>query len=280
LRGGVVSKIVKKGAMLDLAGEKRYDVDVVETYFPIVDGNKEPIGAFEIYVDVSQAFGHIMRVSFLSLAILSSVMLAAFGSLLLLMRRLTTQLSSAQSELERTAITDGLTGVFNRTYIMKRAGDEMVRMLHAGGRRKGADSMGFIMFDIDDFKKVNDQFGHFTGDCVLKETAARTLQVVRPYDIVGRYGGEEFLVVLPHAGCDETYTVSERIRRKLRETPVSALGIACRITASFGITCVTGEEAELADILRRADEGLYKAKRAGKDRTERIDSGQGVPEGV
>jgi diguanylate cyclase (GGDEF)-like protein len=280
LQGGVVSKIVKKGTMLDLAGEKRYDVDVVETYFPIVGGGQEPIGAFEIYVDVSQAFGHIMRVSFLSLAILSAVMLAVFGSLLLLMRRLTMQLSSAQSELERTAITDGLTGLFNRAHIMKRAGDELVRMTHAGGRRKGSDSMGFIMFDIDDFKRVNDEFGHFAGDCVLKETAARTLQVLRPYDFVGRYGGEEFLVVLPHTGCDETYTVSERIRRKLRETPMSAPGVACRVTASFGIACTTGEEAELADILRRADKGLYRAKRAGKDRTERIDPVQGVPEGV
>jgi diguanylate cyclase (GGDEF)-like protein len=267
LAGEVVSKILKKGSMLDLAGEQRFDVDVVETYFPIVTEEHEKIGAFEIYVDVSRAYSELRTVSRLSLGILAAVLVLVFGALNIIMQRLTKRLAGIQRDLERIAITDELTRIYNRGYLMARAQEEMTKMRRIRDKHETSAFTGFVLFDIDDFKKVNDRYGHMIGDEVLREVSIRVQEGVRTYDIFGRFGGEEFLVILPNTGCEETRVIAERIQQRLKQGPIATNdGSKLTITASFGLACYAGDDKSLQEILHRADERMYSAKRAGKDR--------------
>lgn len=265
LEGKTTSNIVKKGSMLDLVGETRLDVDVVETYFPVVDSKNRTIGAFETYSDVSKSYAEIRAVSARSITLLVSVLTAVFGTLLFAVRKLTIRLASVQAELERTSITDHLTGLYNRGYLIDRAEKELKKNQRQATRSESV-STGFVLFDIDNFKEINDRFGHIAGDAVLQEIAARVKQCVREYDIVGRFGGEEFLVILPHTSMDEARSIAERIWKRFRESPMHAAGMQHRVTASFGIGCMTGKEASVQEVLQKADERMYKAKRDGKDR--------------
>ncbi|TAN41748.1 MAG: diguanylate cyclase [Nitrospirae bacterium] len=256
LKGQTASKIVKKGSVLDLAGEKKYGVDVVETYLPIIDDNHDIVGSFEVYIDVTHSYQEIRKVVTSSVVVLSVVLVFVFGVLYFLMSRITRQLSKTQEELHLMAITDGLTKLYNRRYMILRVEEEFDRVT-----RKKVPSMGLIMADIDYFKKINDTYGHLTGDEVLKEVAHRIRTSVRKYDMVGRYGGEEFLILLPNSSIDETKIVAERIWNAVREKNVDQ----CKITISLGATCTAGNE-ELNSAINRADEGLYKSKQAGRDR--------------
>jgi diguanylate cyclase (GGDEF)-like protein len=120
------------------------------------------------------------------------------------------------------------------------------------------------MLDLDHFKKINDTYGHLTGDDVLKEAANRVMRSTRSYDLVGRYGGEEFLIVLP--GCDSAQLpqAAERIRRTIGDTPILTLNSSPGVTASIGATvCVDNSSAE--EALAVADAALYQAKHSGRD---------------
>ncbi|MGH8246667.1 MAG: GGDEF domain-containing protein, partial [Gammaproteobacteria bacterium] len=136
------------------------------------------------------------------------------------------------------------------------------RELIRADREKTA--VGVILADLDHFKKVNDTHGHLAGDIVLKEAAQRITSAVREYDAVGRYGGEEFLIVL--SGCDEANTVNqaERIRSILSAAPVEAPEAAISITTSLGAASSI-EFKEMEAILRAADAALYRAKRNGRN---------------
>jgi len=168
-----------------------------------------------------------------------------------------------EQRILKLAATDSLTGVLNRRAFMERMEQEIQRSLREN------TSLSLILTDIDYFKKVNDRYGHQTGDMVLQRFTEQLLDSSRPYDIVGRYGGEEFVICLPGANISQSVSVAERMRSKLEEMkimpPDSSKSI--RITASFGTTAFLIDSKEKADsLIKRADNALYKAKNEGRNR--------------
>jgi diguanylate cyclase (GGDEF)-like protein len=170
------------------------------------------------------------------------------------------QLLSAQRRLEEQATRDALTGLWNRAAIL-----EMLTREFSRAQREGA-TLGLLLADLDHFKRVNDTHGHLSGDRVLRQAGRRMRAELRPYDGVGRYGGEEFLVILP--GCDgaSTLRLAERLRRGVAAEPVEMEGGPLRITMSVGAACWSGQGSmDAISLLRVADEALYGAKRAGRN---------------
>jgi len=168
-----------------------------------------------------------------------------------------------EQRILKLAATDSLTGVLNRRAFMERMEQEIQRSLREN------TSLSLILADIDYFKKVNDRYGHQTGDMVLQRFTEQLLDSSRPYDIVGRYGGEEFVICLPGANISQSVSVAERMRSKVEEMkilpPDSSKSI--RITASFGTTAFLIGSKEKADsLIKRADNALYKAKNEGRNR--------------
>ena len=170
-------------------------------------------------------------------------------------------LIQAREELRFQATHDVLTGIWNRGALL----DLLQRELARAGRSHTAT--GLLMLDLDHFKKVNDTYGHLAGDVVLKEVACRISLAVRSYDLVGRYGGEEFLVVLP--GCDRNPALqsAERIRFSVANGPILASGSEIAITVSIGATAVMSDTTSEKEILATVDTALYQAKKAGRNCT-------------
>lgn len=172
-------------------------------------------------------------------------------------------LIAAREEMRFHATHDLLTGIDNRSVAIDAMNRESSRQVREGG------SFGVALLDLDHFKNVNDTLGHLAGDAVLKEAARRMKLAVRPYDTVGRYGGEEFLVVVPSSDEEGVLTLAERIREAIQATPVTTQAGDVRVTASCGVAAST--EANRLDphtLLRLADEALYRAKERGRNRTE------------
>ena len=266
LGGEVVSKLEKKDEVSDILGEQRFDVDLVETYLPVKDENNEIIGCFELYFDISRYNESASRALQISLIVTSVLLGIVFGILYFLMRQGMKELSKTQKSLEKLSATDGLTGIFNRRYLFSRINEEHEKTKRKICSKNSKDTVGYIMIDIDGFKKINDTYGHLVGDEILKELAKRLQISTRKYDVVGRYGGEEFLVILPNSNIDDTKFVAERIWQTIRDKPFIVNESLHRITVSLGIDCSTADDKNLEDFLGRVDEALYKAKKLGRDR--------------
>jgi diguanylate cyclase (GGDEF)-like protein len=173
------------------------------------------------------------------------------------------ELIEAREALHEKATHDSLTGLWNHEEILR----ILDRQLSMAERERGCVSV--LMADLDHFKQINDTFGHQAGDTVLRETAEKMAAHIRPYDAVGRYGGEEFLLVLPN--CDEkcALDLSERLRssiyRKKKDSPDSPIPVSISIgVASSGI----GEKHHAEVLLSAADTALYQAKKKGRNRVE------------
>jgi diguanylate cyclase (GGDEF)-like protein len=187
-------------------------------------------------------------------------------------------------ELEMAATIDAKTGLLNAL-----AWEEITRRELARGKRN-RHPVGILILDIDRFKLINDRFGHLVGDDVLRQIGTHLKASVREFDSVGRFGGEEFVVVLPEASAMESLVVAERLRARIGEMRVSALAggspdnSGVPMSVSIGVACAPEDGDELTDLLLAADGALYKAKERGRncvvlvagdgrERTERLAHG-------
>ena len=175
-----------------------------------------------------------------------------------------TRIVKLQQELRRQAAHDPLTGVLSRSKAFEMFDRELQRSIRENL------PLSVLLVDLDHFKNVNDTYGHLAGDEVLREAAKRLKDGVRSYDILSRYGGEEFLILMPGCDSDSARIQAERLRLAIAESPViitTANGLAHPLSASFGVTISSPSILESPEsLVRVADEALYAAKRQGRNR--------------
>ena len=177
------------------------------------------------------------------------------------------ELRMRAGELAKAARVDSMTGLYNRRHL-----DEQLRAACSAAQRHG-HGMGVVMLDVDRFKQINDGMGHAAGDSVLQELAKRLQAAVRAEDVVGRWGGEEFLVVLPQTPSEGTRMLAERLLAAISGAPFQVGDSAqLSVTVSVGCTTSPGETPEV--VVARADEALYAAKAAGRDRVACLCDGE------
>ena len=170
------------------------------------------------------------------------------------------EIESLQAALLRAARFDALTGLHNRGIFLEEFGREEARAA------RGGPAFSLAIFDLDHFKQVNDRYGHPVGDQVLKSFADVLRATVRPYDIVGRYGGEEFALLMPQTGKETAARVAERVRHELVARGVTAGGRRIEVTVSAGVASYGVDGADWDALLSAADNALYEAKNAGRNR--------------
>jgi diguanylate cyclase (GGDEF)-like protein len=198
------------------------------------------------------------RLTIIGLSLLTLALL--LGSTYIMLNNLGTKLDAAQQALLEASIRDELTGLHNRRYLMTRLGEEFER-----ARRKGT-ALGLLMIDIDHFKIVNDTFGHPAGDEVLRSVGQTLAGMLREYDVGGRYGGEEFAVILAETTPQDMVKLSERIREKIDALADHGKVTGIHVTISIGVA-VLNDTDTIETLLQRADSALYRAKEAGRNRT-------------
>ena len=186
---------------------------------------------------------------------------------MLRIKKLQDELEEKNRELERISISDGLTGLFNHRHIHGLLHEEFERAERTGER------LTVAMFDLDRFKSVNDNYGHQAGDRVLEQFADLLRLQARDMDKLGRYGGEEFMALLPHAGIEDGVVFVERVRREVARHPFNiGRDEPLSMTTSAGVASYPYETIRDPETLvRLADEALYAAKAGGRNRTVRFD---------
>ena len=174
------------------------------------------------------------------------------------------QLKTMQKDLEYLACTDSLTGVHNRRHFIQVTEQEFLRA------RRYQFPLSVAMVDIDHFKQINDVYGHLVGDLVLRELVSVLNSQMRPGDILGRFGGEEFSITLIECDLEKAKTVSERLRKNIEEHRIISEGKEISIRISIGVTQLSPQGENWEALIMRADQALYRAKAAGRNRVEAI----------
>ncbi len=187
-----------------------------------------------------------------------------------ILARIETQLSLRRmmAKVRELSIRDPLTGLYNR-----RGFYELAEKEEAKAQRYG-QPLQAMMIDIDNFKQVNDTYGHKVGDRVLVETSRRCREAMRSGDVLGRWGGEEFAALLPGVGVEGAIKTAERLRQLTAASPVETSGGPVSVTLSVGVASFDGSCANLSDLLGHVDQALYAAKRGGRNRVELFNSTQ------
>ena len=175
------------------------------------------------------------------------------------LRQRTIELKIAYQRIEELSQLDELTGLLNRRQIMKCLNEELTRA------QRSNIPCSVAIIDLDYFKRINDQFGHPAGDEALRTFAISIFANIRTIDKLGRYGGEEFLLILPDTAKDQAVRTLDRLRSIVSEVDWSAISGSSNLTMSAGI-CAVRREDSAADLLARADAALYRAKDAGRNR--------------
>lgn len=173
------------------------------------------------------------------------------------------------SRLYRMATLDRMTGLFVHHYFQERLAEEIKRS------ERNKSPLTLIMADLDNFKRINDSYGHQTGDIMLKDIAKIIHKNIRSFDIAARYGGEEFAIILTDTDIDAAYQIAERLRRKVEEAVFPGASVPLKITISIGIYQFDPKEDKNKDsLIKKADTALYKAKSSGKNLVVIHDSGE------
>jgi diguanylate cyclase (GGDEF)-like protein len=196
----------------------------------------------------------VLRTGWVALGLEPLVVMIASGFLLLSMAK-----ERAEAVQQRAARTDELTGVANRRAFLEKGERRL-----ADATLRGAPA-ALLLFDLDHFKRINDGYGHEVGDRVLKAFAQRATQMLRPGDLFGRIGGEEFAALLAPAGQEAALGVAERIRAAIERLDISASGLPVPVSVSTGVATGPAARAKLSELLCEADHALYNAKSAGRN---------------
>lgn len=163
-------------------------------------------------------------------------------------------------EVQELAITDSLTGIFNRRYYLERFKEELERS------KKFNYVFSCLMIDIDYFKDFNDRYGHIVGDAILRELSMAIRENIRQIDLIGRYGGEEFSIILSETDKDVAQLAAGRIREAVQDKRIRVYDEELKITVSIGISTYPGDGKDIETLIDRADSALYQAKQTGRNR--------------
>ncbi len=242
--------------------------DVLETYVPIIY-NSRFIGAFEIYYDITREkrnLDKLIKNSSSIVCILVLLLIVSASFIYISSKRFNRERMHYEDELRLLANTDSLTGVSNRRHFMKILETEFQRS------KRYRQNFSIILIDLDNFKVINDSYGHLAGDDVLRLVSLTFSSHLRKTDICGRYGGEEFIFLLPSADMDAGSHVAEKLRSAVESHKIPIDKVFMDITISAGVSVYDGTGDENTDsIIFRADKALYEAKRSGKNRVRRSD---------
>jgi diguanylate cyclase (GGDEF)-like protein len=185
----------------------------------------------------------------------------AVNSMLAAIQKAKVELLQAQESLRFHAEHDALTGVRNRRAIRDVLRKELARC------RRERNTLGVILADVDHFKKINDHYGHASGDAVLVAVVQRITSTLRSYDLLGRYGGEEFLIIAPGCDLELAEKMAERVRAAVENEPIDLGNDSATISLSLGVTLGTAE-SDPEFLVAQADTAMYQAKRKGRNRVE------------
>ena len=264
--GKSVYDLNKDQTIIDLSGEKREHIDLAEVFVPIRHKDGQVMGVFSVYTDVStltrkhhrQMINSVLAQTFM-------LLLISLISYIVIIRE-SSELKLAYQKLETMATTDPLTGISNRRQLLERIEQHFAMLQRTGETFARNVGLGFIMIDVDFFKQVNDTYGHRAGDSILQELATVINLELRQYDVFGRYGGEEFLAVLPNTLSDEAQRIAARLISVVSEHTFLWGNNKIHITLSAGVTWTDADGETLDDVLSKVDSLMYEAKEQGRNR--------------
>jgi diguanylate cyclase (GGDEF)-like protein len=197
--------------------------------------------------------------------ILRDIIVAILGFLVYLCILAMKRWTERESLYLEMSTTDGLTRLSNRNFFINRGQEEIARTREQ--TLPSSPSLACIMIDLDHFKQINDTWGHHAGDQVLIAASKVMMRNARKTDEVGRYGGEEFAMLLPGTSLKRAAQIAERIRRKISDMNVIVDGSNIEVTASFGVACFPSTDIDnMEDLLKAADKALYEAKETGRNK--------------
>jgi len=176
-----------------------------------------------------------------------------------------TEVAIYEHKLVEMNVKDGLTGIYNRRYLESKLKEEFSR------HKRYTRSFSFIMFDIDHFKHVNDEYGHQCGDYILQSVCSRVTSIIRNIDIFARYGGEEFCCMLPETALEGAVQVAERFRKAIEEQENKYNDFNIKVTISLGVSELREEISSPDILMKKADDALYRAKNEGRNRVVPMD---------